>query len=147
MGRASLDSSGELMEQEIRIEVEGIPRPQGSKTIYNGRMVESSKGLPAWRKLVLEACQAGHGFGDIFFTGSVALEVDFYLPRPPSVKKTKRLRPTVPPDLDKLLRAIGDSITQSGCIWQDDSQVTQIIARKHYDDDHFPGASIKITQL
>lgn len=60
---------------------------------------------------------------------------------------TKRPYPIVPPDLDKLVRAVGDGIGQSGLIWGDDSQVVEIIARKYYADDRESGAIIKITKL
>ena len=55
--------------------------------------------------------------------------------------------PIVPPDLDKLLRAVGDGIGQSGLIWGDDSQICEISARKHYADDRAPGAVILIKSL
>jgi Holliday junction resolvase RusA-like endonuclease len=61
----------------------------------------------------------------------------------------------VPPDLDKLLRALLDGIGQGhdtgkvgdGLIWGDDSQVVEIIAKKFYADDRLPGADIRIIPL
>lgn len=81
------------------------------------------------------------------FLDSVRVEVDFYLPRPKSVTPKKRPDPIVPPDLDKLLRALLDGIGQSQVIWQDDSQVTEIEARKHYADATEPGAFVVIKAL
>jgi len=75
------------------------------------------------------------------------LEVDFYLERPKTVKQSARPLPIVPPDLDKLVRGVGDGIGQSGMIWGDDSQIVEIIARKSYADDREPGADITITPL
>jgi len=69
------------------------------------------------------------------------------LPRPKSIPKSQRLSPIVPPDLDKLLRAIGDAVGQSGLIWGDDSQIVEISARKHYADNRQPGAVILIKSL
>ena len=60
---------------------------------------------------------------------------------------TKRPLPIVPPDLDKLLRAVGDGIGQSGYIWGDDSQIVEMEGHKYYADDRQPGAIIKITNL
>lgn len=87
--------------------------------------------------------------------GPLRVEVDFYLPRPASVKLTKRPFPIVPPDVDKLARACLDGVGQGhetgkvgdSVIWGDDSQVVELIARKFYADDREPGAVIKITEL
>lgn len=79
--------------------------------------------------------------------GPVRVEVDFYLPRPASVKPSKRSLPIVPPDVDKLSRGFLDGIGQSQVIWQDDSQVVELIARKFYADDCAPGARAVIKSL
>ena len=73
--------------------------------------------------------------------------MDFYLPRPKTIKKADRPLPIVPPDVDKLLRGCLDAIGQSGYIWGDDSQVVEAVARKHYADDRAPGAVIVIFSL
>lgn len=127
----------------IRLNVIGRPTPQGSKRVFNGRLVEAqSANLKKWRKAIEEACQP-HADRNIHL-GPVKLEVDFYLERPKTVKPEKRPKPIVPPDLDKLLRGVGDGIGQSGMIWGDDSQVVEIVARKHYADEREPGAEIVI---
>ena len=79
--------------------------------------------------------------------GPIRLEVDFYLARPKSVSIGKRAKPIVPPDLDKLLRAVGDGIGQSEMIWGDDSQIVEMYGSKSYADDRDPGAIIRIIQL
>jgi Holliday junction resolvase RusA-like endonuclease len=71
---------------------------------------------------------------------SVALGVVFYLPRPTSVKIAKRPRPSVTPDLDKLLRTVLDALT--GIAYLDDAQVVQVTALKSYADHRSPGVSI-----
>jgi Holliday junction resolvase RusA-like endonuclease len=138
----------------------GIPRPQGSKRVFNGRVVEAAgQGLKVWRKAIAQACYNLHiSEAPEFLTGPVRVEVDFYLPRPPSVKmtgKNGRALPIVPPDLDKLLRSTLDGIGQGhdtgkvgdGLIWGDDSQVVEIVAKKFYADDREPGADIRIIAL
>lgn len=129
----------------ITLEVFGDPAPQGSKKVVRGRLIEASKKLKPWRAAIEKACQPYAQ--DNIYLGPVRLEVDFFLPRPPSIRMTKRPLPIVPPDLDKLLRAVGDGIGQSGFIWGDDSQVVEIFARKFYADDREPGAVINITFL
>lgn len=127
----------------IRLDVLGDPAPQGSKRVFNGRVVEASgEKLKRWRKAIAEACEAYKGENIIL--GPVCLEVDFYLPRP---KTVKRDFPIVPPDLDKLVRAVGDGIGQSGLIWGDDSQITSIQATKSYADNRPPGAEIRVISL
>lgn len=140
----------------ITLEVRGIPAPQGSKTIYNGRIVESgAKKLKPWRKAIADACFDLLSENAGLILGPVKVEVDFYLPRPPSVKRDKRPFPIVPPDIDKLCRGLLDGLNQGadtgkvgdGLIYADDSQVVELIARKHYADDCEPGATIIVTAL
>lgn len=130
-----------------------MPAPQGSKRIMRGRLIEASGDkLKRWRKAIAAECtKAAQGN---LWLGPVEVEVDFYLPRPPSVKQSKRWHPIVPPDLDKLCRAVLDGIGQGpsgktgdGMIWGDDSQVVSLIARKHYADDRDPGARITIKTI
>jgi Holliday junction resolvase RusA-like endonuclease len=80
--------------------------------------------------------------------------VDFFLPRPATVKLSKRALPIVPPDVDKLARALLDGLGQGlngkvgdGVIYGDDSQVVELLARKFYADDRAPGADIRISPL
>lgn len=132
----------------ISLRVFGDPAPQGSKKVVRGRLIEASKKLKPWRAAIEKACQPYAN--ENIHLGPVRLEVDFYLPRPASVKttgKNARLLPIVPPDCDKLVRAVGDGIGQSGYIWGDDSQVVEILARKFYADNEEPGALIKIIFL
>jgi len=116
------------------------PAPQGSKKYVGTRrtaagnniplIVESSPKLPAWRKAVSEAVkQAMIDSGDLSkFEGPVKLEAVFYLTR----KKTvTRAYPTVPPDLDKVLRSLMDSCSFGG-IWGDDAQVVRLEVSKKY---------------
>lgn len=128
---------------EIEFRVNGLPAPQGSKKIIRGRLIEASgEKLRKWRKAISEACQE---FADREIVRSpVGVDVEFYLPRPVSVKQAKRPLPIVPPDLDKLLRGLLDGIGQSEVIWVDDSQVVEIKAKKLYADGTDPGARVRI---
>ena len=139
----------------ITLEVYGFPAPQGSKAVYNGRVVEqSAKTLKPWRKAIADACHEWVTDDHTFLLGPVKIEIDFYLVRPPSVKMNKRAFPIVPPDIDKLCRSTLDGVSQGlngkvgdGLIWADDSLVVELIARKYYADDREPGATITITAL
>jgi crossover junction endodeoxyribonuclease RusA len=128
--------------------VPGRCAPQGSKrSVGRGRFVEASKYLPAWRKAITEfAIYAATEHSWDTEAGPVQLEVTFFLERPASISPSKRPYPIVPPDVDKLVRAIGDGLTDAG-VWGDDSQVVELIARKRYSDGQSPGALITISRL
>jgi Holliday junction resolvase RusA-like endonuclease len=132
----------------MEIRIYGDPAPQGSKRVFNGRIVEASGNkLKVWRKAIAAACQTKVTEEHSLLLGPVRVEVEFYLPRPVSVTIKKRALPIVPPDLDKLLRGLLDGIGQSEVIWGDDSQVVQIDAVKLYADETEPGATVTIYAL
>lgn len=66
--------------------------------------------------------------------GAISMTVIFFMPKP---KVEVRPLPSVKPDLDKLIRAIGDAATKSGCI-ADDSQICEIVAHKVYEAKDLP---------
>lgn len=129
----------------MEIRVYGDPAPQGSKRVFNGRVVEAAgQKLKIWRKAIAAACQDIVTEEHSLLLGPVRVEVEFYLPRPASVTIKKRALPIVPPDADKLLRALLDGVGQSEVIWGDDSQVVEIEAYKFYADETEPGAIVRI---
>lgn len=132
---------------EITFDVLGRPSPQGSKkSIGNNRFVESSKYLPAWRTAVKRAAQHAIELEAwACVSGPVELEVMFYLERPSTVTAIKRPYPIVPPDVDKLIRGIGDSLT--GVVYDDDSQIIRVLAWKTYADTREPGCFIRVNEL
>jgi Holliday junction resolvase RusA-like endonuclease len=130
------------------------PRPQGSKKYVGTRrtaagnniplIIEASPGLPVWRKAVSDAVkQAMQDSGDLSkFEGAVKVEAVFYLTRKPSVKRSY---PTVPPDLDKILRSLMDGISAKGeGVWGDDSQVVRLEVSKKYATGE-PGVAVTIS--
>jgi len=129
----------------IEFEVFGRPAPQGSKTIMRGRLVESSKYLPKWRSAISEAATQAQAESDWFSDQPLEMSVIFFLPRPSSISRAKRELPVVPPDLDKLARAIGDSCT--GILYNDDAQIVSLQLTKVYDDDHEAGAIITLEEI
>jgi Holliday junction resolvase RusA-like endonuclease len=50
------------------------------------------------------------------------------------------------PDLDKLIRSVGDSLTTAG-IYVDDSRIVRLTATKVYADHRGPGALIRVNTL
>lgn len=130
------------------VEVIGEPAPQGSKKAYvvNGRavLVESSSKLKPWRATIAAyAFAAAKESNWQKIDTPVRIEVDFFMPRPASVKRSV---PDRKPDLDKLLRSVLDGLTDAQ-VWTDDSRVCEIVARKHYADKQPSGAIIRISEL
>lgn len=84
-----------------------------------------------------------------FLTEPVEIAIDFYLPRPQALltktKAAKAIPHTKKPDLDKLARSCKDAL--KGVVWTDDSQVTDLIARKRYcAAGEFPRAVIRVRE-
>lgn len=125
--------------------IQGEPKPQGSKQgfIRGNRvvLVESQKQLPAWRDHMTRMLQLKQMEHETAFTTAVNVALTFWLPRPKSVK---RQYATSTYDIDKLTRAVLDSITKAG-VWRDDSDVVDLTVRKCYADLHEPGVLISIT--
>ena len=134
--------------------VPGEPIPQGSKRAYVNRrtnravVVEDNPRHRDWRaRVALAARQAHQG---PLIVGPVKLYLFFEFARPRSHYGTGRnsqfLRASAPqhkmskPDLDKLIRAVCDSLT--GIVWLDDCLVVQISARKHWSRE--PGVLIVV---
>ena len=132
-----------MTRDELYFTAFGVPRPQGSKRhIGNGRMVEASDVKP-WRKAIANAVfTAFVATGDKRpFTEPVEVWATFFLPRPKSVK---RLLPSVPPDLDKLCRALGDALSIDCAALADDSLIVRWHASKVYADAHDAGVRVAI---
>ena len=113
----------------IYLHINGIAQPQGSKTVYNGRAVDANAAkLKPWRKSITK--QVGEQLGDWQLTEApMSVRLLFVLPRP---KTVTRKHHTVKPDLDKLVRAVLDGITDTKAVWKDDSQVVLLKAMKEY---------------
>lgn len=125
--------SGQSPFQIMYIRVYGDPAPQGSKTarMVNGHVVmwESSKKLPGWRESVVMAAKVSFLENNSqTMLGPVSLHCTFYMPRPKSVN---RKYPNTAPDLDKLLRGIGDALQIAGVV-SNDGQIVAITAKKVY---------------
>jgi Holliday junction resolvase RusA-like endonuclease len=125
--------------------VAGDPRPQGSKKAFNrGKhivLVEANKDLPAWREHMKKSFELKFMEFDTRFETAISVSLTFWLKRPKSVK---RQYATQTYDIDKLTRAVLDSLTQSGVII-DDSYVVDLVVRKNYDDLHESGVLVTVT--
>jgi Holliday junction resolvase RusA-like endonuclease len=129
---------------EVSLSVIGDPASQGSHAIMQGRIVQvNSKKHKAWRNAITQTALATLAPDWQPIDEPCELIVNFYMPKPASVKRSL---PTVSPDLDKLIRAVGDSLTDSGVV-VDDSRIVRISARKLYAIGIEPGATILVKTL
>jgi Holliday junction resolvase RusA-like endonuclease len=130
---------------ELLIEVFGEPASQGSHSVINGRIVQvNSAKHKRWRNAVVFAALDLISEEWIPLDEPVEVSIIFYLPRPKTVQD--RIFPTVTPDIDKLARAVLDSLTDAG-IYADDARVIRLTAQKLYADDRGAGALIRVNTL
>jgi Holliday junction resolvase RusA-like endonuclease len=133
-----------MSETEFTISVVGDPASQGSHAIMNGRIVQvNSKKHKAWRTAIVNACIDNLPEDWQPLDEPVELIVNFYMLKPASVKRSL---PTVAPDLDKLIRSVGDALAIGG-VYADDSRIVRISARKLYAQGIKPGATIEIRAI
>lgn len=121
----------------VHFTAHGVAAPQGSKNQFGG---ESSKRVKPWREDVARA--AGEAMRQIKAEPvrcPVGLAVTFYFVRPLShLTASGAVREKAPKmpvkrntgDIDKLVRAVADALT--GVIYEDDSQITMLMAEKQY---------------
>lgn len=121
----------------------GTPTGQGSKRhVGGGTMIESAKGLPAWRRAVKAAGVLARGSNAALDVPLVCI-VTFYIARPARPKFKDH--PATPFDLDKLLRSTGDGLEQSGII-KNDSRIVRWEAEKVFAT-NITGAHIRIAPV
>ena len=96
--------------------------------------------LKPWRELVDWAARgAMKAEGLPRFEGPCSVSLGFWLPRPAShyrrdgeLKASAPRWPAVKPDIDKLERAVFDSLTSAG-VWADDSRAVVVSKFKRYE--------------
>ncbi len=145
----------------VGFRVEGDPVSQGSMAFYGGGRVAHgrpahARALAVWRAAVGEAGRAAMvAAGSGLLEGAVGVEVVFYVERPlvhfSGRRRSHPVRADAPtlnaskPDLDKLVRALLDSLT--AVVWVDDGQVAQVTATKRYAAPDPLGARVAVWAL
>lgn len=126
--------------------VPGTPAPQGSKSFKGfrggrGVLIESSKAVGPWRERVAFAAHTHDNTGP--WDCAVTLDLAFVMPRPKSTPKRSTPPAIRRPDLDKLIRAICDALTD---VWiTDDSRIVDLHASKRIAElGETPGAHITL---
>jgi crossover junction endodeoxyribonuclease RusA len=141
----------------IEFQVLGMPQQRGSKTAHtirnrHGEIVKRANGSAvvvmrdqndSKSRPWMDACKYSANKamdGRPLIAGAVELRVTFYFPRPVShfgsgrnAGQLKAKAPeyhTTSPDLDKLVRCLGDALTK--VVWVDDRQVQRILAEREW---------------
>ncbi len=140
-------------QQKISFTIYGEPVAQGRPklTTINGmaRAYDPKKSRD-WKDYVKLA--AGEHAFDALLEGPLSLEVTIYRQTTKAISSSKKkseaaemgeLLPVSKPDVDNYLKGIKDAL--NGVIWKDDSQVTDVIARKRYSAR--PRVEVTITTL
>ena len=118
----------------------GIPKaqPRVKAFVRGGNAgVYTPDSAEIWKQEVRR--QAVANAPESLVTGVVRIQLDFFLPRPKAhLDKHGVPKPKSPvwcqkkPDLDNLIKAVTDAITDTQRIWLDDSQICFISATKSY---------------
>ena len=114
---------------------QGKGRPRVGRVGQHVRMFTPAKTL-AYEGLVAH-CGAAAMAGRALLEGPVELRLLIDVAIPASWSKRKQAQalaaeilPTTKPDVDNVIKAIGDGL--NGVVWKDDSQISDVIARKRY---------------
>lgn len=124
----------------IEFTVYGDAIPQGSwENKGNGVVIQAKRdSLHRWRRQIgIKAQIIGPHFKQALVEGPIAIRALFYSPRPKS--RPRDVYKTTSPDLDKMCRAVGDSLTK--VVWKDDDQIVCWHTWKLYTDG---GARVEI---
>lgn len=155
----------------LQFRVHGVPRPQGSKKAMRHKqsgkiiLLDTSPETKIWRHTVTAAAvlaihPSRTGVVFTYADRPCAVSMIFWLPRPKnhylpanSRRAEVELNPHAPlyppsrPDIDKLVRATLDGLTDAG-VYRDDAQVVDLIALKRYEDQaESPGAKVFVRYL
>jgi Holliday junction resolvase RusA-like endonuclease len=141
------------------IDIEGIPIAQGSLVsngIGRGLRHSNEPKLKPWRYAVVNAINAARP-KDWDPSLPISVTATFRFARPQAHYGTGRnaanLKPSAPthhtvkPDLDKTVRAIGDSIEASGLLRGDQQIVSWNIAKRYCLPDETPGVLLTLIAL
>ena len=132
---AQREAEGQI--KRVWFEVGGEPfgkeRPRVAGHAYTPKKTKDKE-----EEIALTYKSIYHGFK---FEKGVPLkvEMDFYFGIPKATSKKKRVgmekgevRPTKRPDIDNVQKLVLDA--SNGVVWADDSQVVEVVARKHWSD-------------
>lgn len=132
------------MTQPITFFVPGTPQAQGNHRINRiGKIYDTNPKLAAWRHAVTLMAKAARR-GQAPIDQPVEIKAVFLMPRP---KQPRFNQPATSADLDKLQRAIGDSLEASGLLKNDGRIVRWDATKKYATQPQQPGVHIEIQPI
>lgn len=133
---------------EVRFFVQGVPKGQPRPRVYRqgGKTWAHSQGKAGeWKNMVKAVGLQNRP--DKPIEGPVAMQIDFFMARPKRLKKGEVGYCPVKPDIDNLVKAVMDSLNDTG-IWGDDNQVVELSSSKKYcAEGENPGAQVAIEAI
>ena len=145
----------QVLVRTATFDVYGDPKPQGSMRAFavGGHAVMKPGGghaFAAWRNAVAEAARIEAEHLGTPLDGAVKLTVEFRFKMPKSRGKLAQLggwaHKSTAPDLDKLLRCVGDAFTAAALV-SDDARIAVIVASKLEVYDDWTGAHVELTEI
>lgn len=135
---------------EIRFHVDGmVPQPKGSKRLVKTKtgqqlLIEDAQKLKPWmRAIEAEASALAARFGTL--DGPLMVVAEFRFPVPQARRHLGRWWKTSAPDLDKLMRGLGDALTNSKLI-HDDARICALNLWK-VETDQWAGVIVTVRTL
>jgi Holliday junction resolvase RusA-like endonuclease len=122
--------------------VNGIPKAQPRPRMTAAGHVYNPNSADAWKEIVRTAFNA---FRRTPLTNPIRLRVSFFLPRPKAMKGEAAVPHVKKPDVDNLLKAVMDAMTNAG-VWKDDALVYVTEAGKWYAQGKKTGAQIMVEE-
>ncbi len=136
----------------LKFDIPGVPvgkgRPRAARSGRHIRLYTPEKTASYEGVIALTARQAMAGA--CLLEGPLATSLDIRLPIPQSWSARKQAaalagteHPTKKPDVDNVIKAIFDAL--NGVVWDDDTQVVQVMVRKRYAA--VPGVAVEIAEV
>jgi Holliday junction resolvase RusA-like endonuclease len=141
--------------RSVIFDVYGEPKPQGSMKAFavgGQARVKPSGGeaFAAWRNAVAEVARREAEHLGAPLDGALRLAVTFKFAMPKSRGAHARnggwVHKTTAPDLDKLVRCVGDAFTAANLV-ADDARIAVCFANKLEVHDDWTGAHIELTEI
>jgi len=130
--------------------VYGIPKSQPRPRLGRGGFAYNPPTAKAWKRAI-KRLLASEGYPEEPLTGPVTMSLMFRMPRPPShylrgggLKKSTKREHLQTPDIDNLVKAVLDAMTDLG-VWVDDCNVIHLEVHKRWSRPEDAGVSIDLS--
>lgn len=140
--------------EPVTLEVYGAPQTQGNKTgfirggkvvLVEGRRPVARENFKSWRQGVTAAAQQWQSEHNVpLLDTACSVTVTFHLQRPKSAPR-RRIYPETGLDVDKLARAVLDSLT--AVLFTNDARVCDLLVMKRFAGERPPGATITLARM